>query len=678
METGSKNGLVPGRPEGRQEDRQEGRQAGRLEGRQDSRLAEPPSFAVETRDLAKAFGRHKALVSLSCHVPNGAITGVVGPDAAGKTTFLRLLAGLLKPDAGSIRIFGRTPGELLSDDPNAIGYMPQKFGLYEDLTVLANLRLHARLRGLDEEAGEPVFERLLDFTGLGPFTGRLAGRLSGGMKQKLGIACALLGQPRLLLLDEPGVGVDPLSRRELRKMVDELAHEGMTIVWSTAYIEEAERCPHVVMLEEGRLIDEGNPGDFLRSVEGRVFLLPVASGNLARRDGTTACGTPDPNAPCPNAPCPNAPCPNAHPAGRDLFEAFLREEGVADVVVQGSSLRLVLEKDAPDALKARLAKACARAARPRLEDAYMATLGGMNKTPSPYLLTAPGTGLEGPAVEAEGLTKRYGSFTAAKDITFRVNRGEICGLLGPNGAGKSTTFRMLCGLSKPTSGTCRVAGINLLSSSSKARANLGYMAQRFSLYPDIPVLSNIRICADIYGIEKRRANERAHVLAEALGLEGHLADITDTLSLGLKQRLALLCATLHDPAVLFLDEPTSGVDVGTRRDFWKHILAMTAKGTSVLVTTHLMDEAEYCDNIALIYQGEMIRMGSPDLLKAQCQASHPDLSDPTLEEAFIAALEERDQSERGKTERCGTECGKMPRDGGFGPSSPKTPGDSPS
>lgn len=253
---------------------------------------EKSPFAVEIHDLAKAFGKHKALVSLSCHVPEGAITGVVGPDAAGKTTLLRLLADLLKPDAGSMRVFGKTPAETLAQDANAIGYMPQKFGLYEDLTVQANLRLHARLRGLDEEAGAPVFERLLAFTGLGPFTGRLAGRLSGGMKQKLGIACALLGQPRLLLLDEPGVGVDPLSRRDLWEMVAELAHEGMTIVWSTAYIEEAERCPHVIMLEEGRLIHEGRPADFLRSVEGRVHLLPIAGQMPAQGARTAAAGSP--------------------------------------------------------------------------------------------------------------------------------------------------------------------------------------------------------------------------------------------------------------------------------------------------------------------------------------------------------------------------------------------------
>lgn len=243
-----------------------------------------------------------------------------------------------------------------------------------------------------------------------------------------------------------------------------------------------------------------------------------------------------------------------------------------------------------------------------------------------------------PAIEAEHLTRMYGTFTAAGDISFTVRQGEIFGLLGPNGAGKSTTFRMLCGLTRPTSGTCRVAGINMLSSTSRARGQIGYMAQKFSLYPDIPVWANIRIFGNLYGLSKNELEQKGRELSMALGLDGHLSDITGTLSLGLKQRLALLCATLHDPAVLFLDEPTSGVDVRTRRDFWKHILAMTGRGTSVLVTTHLMDEAEYCDTIALIYQGTMISLGSPDELKKACKRL-TGKADPTLEEAFIAQIE---------------------------------------
>lgn len=568
-----------------------------------------PSPGVQVRGLCKSFGSHVALNNVSCSLPKGCITGIVGPDAAGKTTFLRLLAGLLRPDSGSMDIFGKSPEDLVASEPNRLGYMPQKFGLYEDLTVLANLRLHARLRGLDRESGEAVFARLLSFTGLAPFVDRLAGRLSGGMKQKLGIACALLGQPDLLLLDEPGVGVDPLSRRELWTMVAELAGQGMTILWSTAYLDEAERCPHILMLDEGSVLYEGDPATFCQRTRRRVFLLPQ------------------------------------HEAGRSGFLRYFGEEGVEDVVVQGSMLRLVLAKDAPQKLQDEV-RAAGRAVSPRLEDSYMSALGGINRAPSPFARGERRTRGDTPAIRAEHLTRKYGSFTAAGDISFEVQQGQIFGLLGPNGAGKSTTFRMLCGLTRPTSGTCRVAGINMLSSTSRARGQIGYMAQKFSLYPDIPVWANIRIYGTLYGLAGDALSQRSKDLAAALGLDEHLSDITGTLSLGLKQRLALLCATLHDPAVLFLDEPTSGVDVRTRRDFWKHILAMTGRGTSVLVTTHLMDEAEYCDTIALIYQGAMISLGSPDELKAECKRiAH--LEDPTLEEAFIAQIERHTQTGAG-------------------------------
>lgn len=566
------------------------------------------TLARETLVLAdhvcKSFGSRPALQDLTCTLKPGQITGLVGPDAAGKTTFLRLLAGLLHVDRGELSVFGKKPQELLDSDPNSIGYMPQKFGLYEDLTVLANLRLHARLRGLEKDEGEALFARLLAFTGLGPFGSRLAGRLSGGMKQKLGIACALLGSPRLLLLDEPGVGVDPLSRRDLWHMVAELADSGMTIVWSTAYLEEAERCPDIVMLDAGRILYAGPPKDFLETVEGEVHLVPGSGDNRAD------------------------------------FEHYVREEGIRDVVIQGSHLRLLTAPDTPAALRKKL-MSTGRIVPPRLEDAYMAALGGLNASPSPYAAASHkghGSGQDSrPAIVAKGLTRHFGSFTAARDISFSVRPGEICGLLGPNGAGKSTTFRMLCGLLKPSSGSCEVAGIDLLSSSSAARANMGYMAQKFSLYPDIPVATNIRLFADLYGLDRATRTRRTRVLAEALGLEEHLSSITETLPLGLKQRLALLCATLHNPAVLFLDEPTSGVDVRTRRDFWKHILAMTETGTAVLVTTHCMDEAEYCDTICLIYQGAMIHYGTPEDLKREC--CQDDTQDPTLEDAFIAAIQ---------------------------------------
>lgn len=583
------------------------------------------TYAVRINALSRSFGRITALDGITADIRKGGITGLVGPDAAGKTTLMRIMAGLLLQDRGGIEIFGMTPSEMQEKHPECIGYMPQRFGLYEDLSVRANLELHAKLRGLDEAERETIFGRLLAFTDLARFQSRLAGRLSGGMKQKLGIACALLGSPRLLLLDEPGVGVDPLSRRELWEMVGELSRDGMTVIWSTAYLDEAQKCPDILMLDGGRVIWKGAPEAFMDGVRGSVFLVPSGP---------------------------------ARPAA--ILGQWTTRQGVEDVRVQGSSLRVVAAKEAPQALLDELART-GTACEPTVEDAYMSAVGGIVTTPSPYAPDSPdGVGAAGAgpsgagavpsggaggagatasayAIETEHLTRLFGTFRAADDITFKVRHGEIFGLLGPNGAGKSTTFRMLCGLLRPTSGACRVAGMDLLKSAGPARARLGYMAQKFALYTDIPVRENIRLCASLYGLSHRETKERVPLLAEALGVAPYLNSRTADLSLGLKQRLALLCATMHRPAVLFLDEPTSGVDARTRRDFWKHICAMTQGGTSVLVTTHFMDEAEYCDRLALIYRGRMIHNGTPDELRASVAGDGN--AAPSLEDAFIAAVE---------------------------------------
>ena len=639
--------------------------------------------AVQLRDLGMTFGKGAHLVTalsgVSATVPAGRITGLVGPDAAGKTTLMRLLAGLMLPTSGEVRVFGKAPDKLLSESANSIGYMPQRFGLYEDISVMGNLRLHASLRGLEGQARQDLFDRLLEFTSLASFTDRLAGRLSGGMKQKLGIACALLGSPRLLLLDEPGVGVDPQSRRELWRMVQDLSRDGMTVIWATAYLDEAERCPQVVVLDKGGVLYSGAPQEFTDRARDRVFLLKAPPGGHRRE-----------------------------------LAIWSMRPGIEDALVQGSRIRLVLAKDAPPELRREVREKGGEPVPPRFEDAYMSAVGGINQKPSPYgrlyaingsgasgvsgvpgpanspgtgaglsgteanpsgagaglpdagsgpasssgakagasgssgapSVSAPGTGGDAPAesqpspsIEANNLTKKFGDFTAARDISFSVRPGEIFGLLGPNGAGKSTTFRMLCGLSRPTSGQCAVAGMDLLTAGSNARARLGYMAQKFSLYPDIPVTENIKIFAELYGLSRQRRDELLPILADALELQDFLHSRTADLPLGQKQRLALLCATLHEPPVLFLDEPTSGVDARTRRDFWKHISAMTTAGAAVLVTTHFMEEAEYCDRIALIYRGAMIHMGTPDELKASCKT----VEDPTLEEAFIASIEEYDR-----------------------------------
>ena len=587
--------------------------------------------AVCLEGLVMRFGKGRetvtALDGVNAVIPVGRITGLVGPDAAGKTTLMRIMAGLMPPSEGRVSLFGHSPEELMRSQPNSIGYMPQRFGLYEDISVMANMRLHASLRGLEGAERDSVFEKLLGFTSLAPFTERLAGRLSGGMKQKLGIACALLGAPRLLLLDEPGVGVDPQSRRELWRMVQDLSQDGMTVVWSTAYLDEAERCPGVIMLDCGRVLFAGPPQELTNRAEGRVFLLRADAGTRKKE-----------------------------------LALWTMRPGIEDALIQGSRIRLVLAADAPESLRREVQDKGGEPVAPRLEDAYMSAVGGINQSPSPYgklhvahnggaaprvppAEAAPPVALSSTAsgpvcpISARNLTKQFGAFVAARDISFDVRPGEIFGLLGPNGAGKSTTFRMLCGLSRPTAGSCAVDGVDLLRAGSEARSRLGYMAQKFSLYPDIPVRENITIFAELYGLSKERRDVLLPGLAEALELQPYLRSRTGSLPLGQKQRLALLCATLHEPPVLFLDEPTSGVDARTRRDFWKHISAMTTAGAAVLVTTHFMEEAEYCDRIALIYRGAMISMGTPDELKASCT----DVADPTLEEAFIANIEKYDK-----------------------------------
>ncbi len=556
--------------------------------------------------VVKRFGAGRpALDGVSGAISAGAISGLVGPDGAGKTTLIRLMTGLLLPDAGTLDTLGFPAGSGPESVHAAIGYMPQRFGLYEDLTVGENLNLYADLRGLPVAERPQVFGELLAFTDLAPFVDRFAGKLSGGMKQKLGLACALLRKPRLLLLDEPSVGVDPISRRELWRMVERLKAEGVGVVWSTAYLDEAEVCDRVLLLSEGKLLFDGVPADLTKRVEGRVFRLSDIEG---RR--------------------------------RPVLVEALAEEGVIDGVIQGQAIRLVVASDAgaPEPPRSAGTRARVSPAPPRFEDAYVDELGGGPGGESRLAesMTALGHG-ERPVIEARGLTKRFGDFTAADGITFSIPRGEIFGLLGPNGAGKSTTFRMLCGLLKPSAGEGRVAGFDLRRDTAAARARLGYMAQKFSLYGDLSVGQNLAFFAGAYGLAGARKRERIELMLDVFDLRRRLGSVARELPLGFKQRLALACAVLHEPEALFLDEPTSGVDPITRREFWAHIQGLVEKGVAVLVTTHFMDEAEYCDRIALIYRSRAIALGSPDELKALART--PGLPEPTVKDAFIALVE---------------------------------------
>ncbi|WP_342248690.1 ATP-binding cassette domain-containing protein [Sphingomonas sp. OTU376] len=562
---------------------------------------------ASTTALVKTFDATTALDGVSMAIEPGRITGLVGPDGAGKTTLIRILAGLMAPTSGTVSVLGGKPGEKLE----TLGYMPQRFGLYEDLSVLENLKLYAEVRGLPRSEQQNSFDRLLAFTDLARFQDRLAGKLSGGMKQKLGLACALVKTPKVLLLDEPGVGVDPISRRELWAMVGDLTEQGIGVLWSTAYLDEAEKCDTVYLLNEGKLLFDGPPAELTGHVRDRVIRV---SGFEARR--------------------------------RQFLTRALDRDDVIDGTIQGRSVRLLVAdgKPVPDA-QALSAGPDTKVdtADPRFEDGFIERLGGGPKGTSALAeryRTIPET--TDCAIEANGLTKVFGAFTAARDMNFRIPRGQIFGLLGPNGAGKSTTFKMLCGLLSPTSGTGAVAGKSLRKSAAAARASLGYMAQKFSLYGDLSIRQNLDFFAGAYDLPRDKAQRAIEAMIEIFELHDKLDVNAGTLPLGFKQRLALACAVMHEPPVLFLDEPTSGVDPVTRREFWMHINGLVEKGVTVLVTTHFMDEAEYCDRATLIYRAEQIATGTPDELKAEA-ARLTGAPDPTMEDAFIALIEAFDR-----------------------------------
>ncbi|MGD9804704.1 MAG: ATP-binding cassette domain-containing protein [Hyphomicrobiaceae bacterium] len=567
---------------------------------------------VSIEDASKRFSDAgvPAIAKLSTAIKAGQVTGLVGPDGAGKTTLMRLVAGLLAPTEGRISVAGLDTMRDRKAVHELIGYMPQRFGLYEDLSVMENLDLYADLKGVDDHERAATFERLLAFTDLARFTKRLAGKLSGGMKQKLGLACAMLKSPRLLLLDEPSVGVDPISRRELWRMVYELVDGGVGVVWSTAYLDEAENCGEVVVLNNGKSLFQGAPKLMTGTMAGRVFHLRGAG---AKR--------------------------------RELLADVLRRTDVVDGVMQGEAVRLVMAEGAPPPEAAHLVAEKAitvEPVAPRFEDAFVAMLGGQPKRALTLEAHPDVMNDDAPPVKAVGLTRRFGDFTAADDISFEIKRGEIFGLLGPNGAGKSTTFKMMCGLLRPSAGTAQVDGLDLYSAPARARGRLGYMAQKFSLYGDLSVQQNLEFFAGAYGLWGARKRTAVKRVVAAFDLEPYLHDNAVGLPLGFKQRLALAAAIMHEPPVLFLDEPTSGVDPLTRREFWGFINAMVGRGVTVMVTTHFMDEAEYCDRVALINRGKCIAVDTPEALQASVKSDA--LPNPTLEDAFIQliAMQERD------------------------------------
>ncbi|MEH6516742.1 MAG: ATP-binding cassette domain-containing protein [Halioglobus sp.] len=567
---------------------------------------------IHIAGLHKYFGTVRALDGINVDIKGGRLTGLVGPDGAGKTTLMRLMAGLMVPTEGSLTVCGNDTVLQADNIHEFCGYMPQRFGLYEDLTVFENLQLYARLRSLPRSEREIIFQRLLEFTGLKPFTRRLAGALSGGMKQKLGLACALIAKPRVLLLDEPSVGVDPVSRQDLWQMVQELVDEGMAVVWSTAYLDEAESCQDVLLLDQGKVVFGGVPQALTSRLEGRSFQLRNIQGN--RRQA--------------------------------LVQALAMPQ-VRDGVIQGAAVRLVLaEGSGPEYLRTIADQYSAEVVpvSSRFEDAFIDLLGGGPGGDSAIAARMEVLPTSNEVmVSCHNLSKRFGDFTATDNVSFDVPQGEILGLLGPNGAGKSTTFKMLCGLLKPSAGTATVAGLDLRNSGADAKMQLGYMAQKFSLYGLMTVVQNLNFFAGVYGLSGGSRRNRVEEMVEVFELTPYLNISPDEIPLGFKQRLALACALMHRPRVLFLDEPTSGVDPLTRREFWTHITGLVSKGVTVMVTTHFMDEAEYCDRVALVNRGQLIALDTPDALKAS--AASIDMPEPTMEAAFIRLVERQNAAQ---------------------------------
>jgi ABC-2 type transport system ATP-binding protein len=555
-----------------------------------------------------------ALRDISLEARAGALTALVGPDSAGKTTLIRLAAGLIAPDSGELSVLGFDVARQPQAVQDRVGYMPQRFGLYEDLSVQENLDLYADLHGVGPRERRARYAELMDMTALGPFRDRLAGRLSGGMKQKLGLACTLVRSPELLLLDEPTVGVDPLSRRELwqimRKLVD--AHE-IAVLIATSYLDEAERCAHVVVLHGGLVLVQGAPSEITGAVADRAFLATPPGGMKAR----------------------------------DLQARLLDAPDIVEAVPLAGRVRFV-RKDAAESPATRaLLSGCAVVATPaRFEDGFMALLKSRARSKAeapmhepPARVRGPGHGAALPeiAISVSDLVRTFGVFTAVDHVSFSVRRGEIFGLLGPNGAGKTTTFRMLCGLLAASSGTLRVAGADLRKARASARQRIGYVAQKFSLYAQLTVQENLEFFASAYGLLGERKQDRIARAKQECELESFARVPSGQLPGGFKQRLAMAAALLHEPDILFLDEPTSGADPLARREFWQRITRLSEAGVTVIVTTHFMEEAEYCDRVLILDSGKVLAEGTPAEIRSRAPCE--DDREPTMEDAFVAIVE---------------------------------------
>jgi ABC-2 type transport system ATP-binding protein len=549
-----------------------------------------PAAAIRTRALTRRYGAVEAVRDIDLDVRAGEIFGLIGPDGAGKTSTFQILAGVMEPSAGLAEVFGRPAREARSDT----GYLTQGFSLYPDLTVGENLRYAGDLRRVPPADVAARGRRYLEMFDLHRFVDRLAGKLSGGMKQKLSLACALVSQPRVLLLDEPTTGVDPVSRREFWDALAHLSAGGLTILVATPYLDEAERCHRVALMHRGALRRHGTPAALRGSLGARRLEV------------------------------------HAEPLGdaeRVLSAVVGPDDGILDVQRFGDRLDLLVQRpdDARRVVERELRAAGGRVTHlrldePSLENVFVASLRALGDEPPsrPFPGRHDHGALRGRvAIGAGGLTKRFGAFTAVRDVSLQIPHGEVYGLLGANGAGKTTTIKMLCGLLEPTRGTIELAGERDDVRGEHVRQRIGYMSQKFSLYDDLTIRENLRFFAGVYGVPEDERDDKIRWVLSFSGLEGRQDEITGRLPGGWKQRVAFGAAIMHEPAVLFLDEPTSGVDPLARRAFWRMINRLADAGTAVLVTTHYLEESEQCNRLGFMVAGELVAEGSPSEIKSR-------------------------------------------------------------
>ena len=564
---------------------------------------------VEAKSLCKQFivppkKILNALDDLSLTFKSGQISALVGADGAGKTTLLRLICGLLIPNSGQLTVLGFDNVTQAQEIQNRISYMPQRFGLYDDLSVQENFELYANLHGVSHQEKNERFERLMRMMDLDRFITRPAGKLSGGMKQKLGLACTLVRSPDLLLLDEPSVGVDPYSRQELWAIIKQLVEdEKLSVVLSTTYLDEAARCEEVFILHEGKLLAQGTPEQISNKAQGLCFSVTPAVNQHVRTLQTM------------------------------LFDSPI----IIDSVPRGGQVHIVF-KNIPN--QASLTGNSYQASNPDLEDGFMVLLSEQNASTSEHAVVVDSSKINATTnaqteniITVKNLLRRFGDFIAVDHTSFEVKKGEIFGLLGPNGAGKTTTFKMLCGLLPASDGFLEVGGINLRTARVSARKKIGYVSQKFSLYGNLTTEENLQFFGRAYGLYGKALKQRLSEVIDEFDLSAFYKTPTIQIPGGFKQRLSMATALLHKPEVLFLDEATSGADTIARRNFWRQISSLTEQGTTTIITTHFMEEAEYCDRVLIQDAGKMLALGTPQQIREQ--AAPDEANNINMDQAFI-------------------------------------------